>query len=182
MSKQRTPIPRHVALIMDGNGRWSKARELPAIAGHRMGAEVIRQILEKAVDIGVEYLTFFAFSSENWRRPKHWIDDLMELFRYYLEQEIKELHENGVKIQIIGNRSRLDSELIQLIDYAENLTKNNNRLHVFFAISYGGRDEILKATKSISHKVLNKEIMVEDITTDLIGEYLYTKGAPDPDL
>ena len=134
--------PAHVAIIMDGNGRWAKKRGLPRIAGHKNGAEAVRRAVAASVELGIKYLTLFGFSSENWKRPAGEIDDLMGLLRHYLRGEIAELHKNGVRVRVIGERDKLAPDIVTLIDNAENLTRGNERLHLSIALNYGGRAEI----------------------------------------
>src|SRR5271165_2725900 len=132
-------LPRHIAIIMDGNGRWAQARGLPRIAGHRRGAEAVRRTVTAAAEIGVPYLTLFGFSSENWKRPLEEVDDLMGLLRHYLRGEIAELHRNGVRLRVIGERGRLAPDIVTLIANAEALTRDNNGVNLTIALSYGGR-------------------------------------------
>src|SRR5215475_5960908 len=139
------PLPRHIAIIMDGNGRWARSRGLPRIAGHRRGAEAVRRTLTAAVDLGIPYLTLFGFSSENWKRPLDEVDDLMGLLRHYLRGEIAELHRNGARLRVIGELGRLAGEIVTLINNAEDLTRNNTALNLTIALSYGGRAEIAAA-------------------------------------
>src|SRR3954452_18846189 len=143
------PPPRHVAIIMDGNGRWAKTRGLPRIAGHRRGAEAVRQTLIAATELGVPYLTLFGFSSENWKRPSSEIQDLMGLLRHYLRGEIAELHRNGVRLKVIGELPTLDPDITSLIEHAEAMTRDNSRIILTIALSYGGRAEIVTAVRAI---------------------------------
>ncbi|MGH7100362.1 MAG: polyprenyl diphosphate synthase, partial [Stellaceae bacterium] len=143
-------LPRHVAIIMDGNGRWARARGLPRIAGHRRGGEAVRRTVAAACDLGIPYLTLFGFSSENWRRPAGEIADLMALLRHYLRGEIAELHRNGVRLQVIGERARFDPDIVALIEEAETLTRDNRAIHLAIALSYGGRAEIVAAARAIA--------------------------------
>src|SRR5882672_8523383 len=136
-----TPGPRHVAIIMDGNGRWATARGLPRVAGHRRGADAVRRTVKAASELGISYLTLFGFSSENWKRPLAEVDDLMGLLRHYLRGEIAELHRNGVRLRVIGRRARLAPDIVTLIENGEHLTRNNSGLQLTMALSYGGRDE-----------------------------------------
>src|SRR5215469_1146576 len=138
-SETPRPVPRHVAIIMDGNGRWARARGLPRIAGHRSGAEAARRAVEAAGELGVAYLTLFGFSSENWKRPADEIDDLMMLLRHYLRSEVAELHRNNVRLRVIGDRDRLAPDIVNLISETEALTARNTRVTVAIALSYGGR-------------------------------------------
>ncbi len=179
----RTPSPpAHVAIIMDGNGRWAKARGLPRIAGHRRGAEAVRRTVEAAGEFGIAYLTLFGFSSENWKRPSGEVDDLMGLLRHYIRAEIAELHAKGVRLRVIGDRARLADDIVALIDKAETLTAGNTRLCLAVALSYGGRAEIVSAARAIAAKVRSGETAVEDIDEGLFARHLLTTEMPDPDL
>jgi undecaprenyl diphosphate synthase len=175
-------LPRHIAIIMDGNGRWAKARGLPRIAGHRRGAEAVRRTLVAAADLGIPYLTLFGFSSENWKRPLDEVDDLMGLLRHYLRGEIAELHRNGVRLRVIGDRGRLSADIVSLIDNAEALTHGNRGVNLTIALSYGGRAEIVAAVRAIAAKVSDSEIAISDISETLIARHLFTADLPDPDL
>jgi undecaprenyl diphosphate synthase len=163
--------PAHVAIIMDGNGRWAKARGLPRIAGHRRGAESVRRAITAAADLGISYLTLFGFSSENWKRPSDEIKDLMGLLRHYLRGEIAELHKQGVRMLVIGDRARLAPDIVTLIDNAEKLTRDNKRLTLIIALSYGGRDDIAAG-----------RLQAKDIDEARLTSSLFTAGIPDPDL
>jgi undecaprenyl diphosphate synthase len=174
--------PRHVAVIMDGNGRWAKARGLPRIAGHKKGAEALRELLPKCPEIGIKYLTIYAFSSENWNRPQGEVTDLMELLRFYLEREIKTLHKNNVRIRIIGNTALLDAKTRRLIDEAETLTKENDALHLTVALSYGARDEIARAMQTIAKSIQTGDLSLAQIDESCISFHLDTRDLPDPDL
>ena len=155
--------PVHVAVIMDGNGRWAKGRGLPRTAGHKAGAEAVRRTVRAAVSLGVPYLTLFGFSSENWNRPIGEIGDLMGLLRLYLRKEIGELDREGVRLRIIGERARFDDDIQRLITDAENRTRDNTRLNLTIALSYGGRQEILGAARDLAAQVQRGEISPEDI-------------------
>src|SRR5713101_6542829 len=146
-------LPRHIAIIMDGNGRWAQSRGLPRIAGHRRGAEAVRRTLTAASELGIPYLTLFGFSSENWKRPLDEVDDWMVLLRHYLRGEIAELHNNGVRLRVIGEIGRLSSDIVTLIDNAEALTRDNQGVNLTIALSYGGRAEIVAAARAIAAKV-----------------------------
>src|SRR3954464_1842826 len=152
------PVPRHIAIIMDGNGRWAKARGLPRIAGHRRGAEAARRAVVAAVELGVPYLTLFGFSSENWSRPASEISDLMGLLRHYLRGEIAELHRNGVRLRVIGDRARLAPDIVALIENAEATTRGNTGLNLLVALSYGSRAEIVAAARRLAERVAAGEI------------------------
>ncbi len=175
-------LPRHVAIIMDGNGRWAQAHGLPRIAGHRRGAEAVRRTLTAAADLGVPYLTLFGFSSENWKRPFAEVDDLMGLLRHYLRGEIAELHKNGVRLRVIGDRARLAADIVSMIANAEALTRNNRGVNLTVALSYGGRAEIVAATRAIAAKAAAGELTLEAVGEDLIAGHLFTADLPDPDL
>ncbi len=176
------PPPTHVAIIMDGNGRWAQARGLPRIAGHRKGAEAVREAISAAVDAGVSYLTLYGFSSENWKRPASEVNDLMGLLRFYLRNKVDELHKEGVRLRIIGDRKRLDGDIVQLIDDVENRTAENTRLVLTIALSYGGRDEILTAVRELADEVAAGTMRPAEIDEGAFSRRLFTAGVPDPDL
>lgn len=176
-------LPKHIAIIMDGNGRWAKQRNLPRIAGHRQGVEAIRGIIEKSSEIGIEYLTLYAFSTENWNRPKDEVNGLMELLVNYLRSEVKELHKNNVRIQTIGDIKKLPESAKNEIDLAKELTKNNIGLTVNIALNYGSRDELVNGIRKIAEEYKNGSIeSLDDIDQDKIDSSLYTFNTPDPDL
>jgi undecaprenyl diphosphate synthase len=175
-------LPRHVAIIMDGNGRWAKARGLPRIAGHRRGAEAVRRTLVAAGELGIPYLTLFGFSSENWRRPTGEVDDLMGLLRHYLRGEIADLHKNAVRLRIIGDRSRLSADIVEMIANAEALTAGNRGVNLTIALSYGGRAEIVAAVRTIAAEVAAGDMSVGSIDEALFASRLFTADLPDPDL
>jgi undecaprenyl diphosphate synthase len=170
--------PVHVAIIMDGNGRWALARGLPRLAGHRAGTENLRRIIEACVDFDIKYLTIYAFSTENWGRPPEEVSGLLRILEDVIDRELKELHQQGVQLRHIGRLERLKPSLRQKVLNAVELTKNNNRLVLNIAFNYGGRDEIVQA---IQH-MLQDGVRAEDVTADLVTKYLYTAGVPDPDL
>ena len=176
------PSPVHVAVIMDGNGRWAKARKLPRAAGHRQGAEAVRGAVRSAVDLGVSYLTLYGFSNENWSRSETEISDLMGLLRFYLRREVADLDREGVRIRFIGNRERLAEDIISLIEMAERRTRRNTRLTLVIAVSYGGRQEIAHAARTLAHRAAAGEIDPDDIDDAALGRSLYTHNIPDPDL
>jgi undecaprenyl diphosphate synthase len=171
-------VPTHVAIIMDGNGRWANARGLPRLMGHRQGVENIRRILNACVDFGVKYLTIYAFSTENWNRPLDEVRGLMTILEQTIKRETPELNENGVRIRHIGRTDGLSPKLQKLIREAVDLTRTNERLILNVAFNYGGRAEIVDAVK----KIVADQIPAEEITEELITNYLYTQGTPDPDL
>lgn len=176
------PLPRHIAIIMDGNGRWAKARGLPRIAGHRRGAEAVRRTLTAASELAVPYLTLFGFSSENWKRPLDEVNDLMGLLRHYLRGEIAELHKNGVRLRVIGEIGRLSPDIVTLVHNAEALTRDNRAINLTIALSYGGRAEIVAATRAIAAKAAAGRLAVEAVDENLIAGHLFTSDLPDPDL
>ncbi|MDF2671988.1 MAG: isoprenyl transferase [Clostridiales bacterium] len=175
-------IPKHVAIIMDGNGRWAKKRGLPRAMGHRAGVETIREIVKTSSNLGIKYLTLYAFSTENWKRPKDEVNTLMTLLLEFLKKEIDELHKNNVVVRAIGDISQLPRQCIDELDRAYTLTKNNKGLCLNLALNYGARDEIKKAIINIANQVKKGNIGLEDIDDKLISDNLYTKGIPDPDL
>lgn len=177
-----TPRLRHIAIIMDGNGRWATARGLPRTAGHRKGVEAVRRVCEAARDIGIGYLTLFGFSSENWRRPEGEISELMGLLRYYLRSEIAELHKSVTRLRVIGDRSRLAEDIVQLIAHAEDLTRDNHRFTLLIALSYGARDEVVQAARRLATAVRDGDLRPEEIDEARISGTLWTAGVPDPDL
>ena len=177
-----SPGPNHVAIIMDGNGRWAKARGLPRVAGHRRGADAVRRVVRGAGEIGIPVLTLFAFSTENWTRPADEVSDLMGLLRHYLRNELEELHKNGARLRVIGNRDGLAADIVRDIADAEKLTRNNSRIDVNICINYGSRDEILRATRGLARKVAAGELEVDRIDANLFERELLTAGLPDPDL
>ena len=176
------PLPRHIAIIMDGNGRWAQARGQPRINGHRRGAEAVRRTVAAAGEIGIPYLTLFGLSSENWKRPSTEVDDLMGLLRHYLRGEIADLHKNAVRLRVIGELRRLAPDIVTLIENAEALTRDNTGLNLTVALSYGGRAEILAAVRAIAREAASGAVSVEALDEELMGRHLFTAGIPDPDL
>lgn len=174
-------VPKHVAVIMDGNGRWAKARSLPRTAGHKQGAEAARRVVKDAAALGVSYITLFGFSSENWSRPKSEVKDLMNLLRYYLRSETAELHKSGARLRVIGDRSALDADIVKLIENAEELTRDNDKITAIIALNYGGRQDILHAVKRLHDAHIGEELSMETIESQFPG-FLMTQGIPDPDL
>jgi undecaprenyl diphosphate synthase len=174
--------PTHVAIIMDGNGRWAKSRGLPRVAGHRRGADAVRRTVEAAIELGISYLTLYGFSSENWKRPADEVDDLMGLMRHYLRAEIADLHRNGVRVRVIGDRTRLSKDIVTLIDNAERLTRDNERLHLTVAVSYGARAEITQAARRLAKLAKDGKLAPEAIDEDQFAAQLFTAELPDPDL
>lgn len=174
--------PRHIAIIMDGNGRWATKHGLPRAVGHRNGVEAVRRTVRAAIELGIPYLTLYSFSSENWTRPAEEIDDLMGLMKRFIRRDLAELHHAGVKIRVIGERGNVDPELMTLIDEAVELTKDNQAITLIIAFNYGARGEIAKAARALAEKVATGELKPGDITVDTLGEALDTAGIPDPDL
>ena len=174
--------PIHVAIIMDGNGRWAKARGLPRVAGHKRGAEAVRRTVTGAAELGIQYLTLYGFSSENWKRPAAEIDDLMGLLRLYLVNEIEELHQKGVRLRVIGQRSRLQADIVRLIEHAEQHTAANRRLNLTVALSYGGRAEIAEAARRVAEEVRAGRLEPAQVDERRFERFLYTSDMPDPDL
>ena len=176
------PPPKHVAIIMDGNGRWAKARGLPRSAGHTRGAEAVREAIKGAQELGISYLTLYGFSLENWKRPMSEINDLMALLRLYLRKEINELDRNGVRIRFIGDRTRLERDIIDLIEGAERRTASNHGLTLVIALSYGSRQELTSAMRALATDVAAGRLDPAGIDESIIENRLFTAGIPDPDL
>lgn len=175
-------IPEHIAIILDGNGRWAKKRLLPRKAGHAAGARNVEKIIEDAHDLGVKYLTMYAFSTENWNRPEDEVRALMKLLRDYLKDCIERADKNNMKVRIIGERSRLDQDIVDRIEELEECSKNNTGINFIIALNYGSRDEIRRAVKHIAEDCRKGIISEEEITEETINDYLDTAGIPDPDL
>ena len=175
-------IPQHVAIIMDGNGRWAKQRNMPRTMGHKAGVETIRRIVKEADRLGIKFITLYAFSTENWKRPKDEVNALMKLLVQYLKSEDGELHKNGVILRVLGDISQLQEECRKEIEDSIELTKNNTGLVLNVAFNYGGRDEIVRAVKNIVTDIENGKINKGDITKERFSDYLYTNNCPDPDL
>ena len=175
-------IPKHIAIILDGNGRWAKAKGLPRKFGHIEGAKTVEVICEEAYKMGVQYLTVYAFSTENWNRPKDEVDALMTLLRNYMKTCLKTAEKNRMCVRVLGDKTGLDEDIRNRIEELEKATENNDGLHFQIALNYGGRDEIVRATKLLAMKVKNGEINPEDITEDLLSDCLDTRNIPEPDL
>jgi len=173
---------RHVAIIMDGNGRWAAKRGLPRTAGHKKGVDTVKATVKTAIDLSIPYLTLFSFSSENWSRPKPEVDELMRLMKLFIEREENTLHKANVRIRMIGAPLEQSSELYQLVQKAELKTKDNTGLQLTVAFNYGGRDEIIRATKDLAEQVNKGLITSDEITEDLLSKSLDTSDLPDPDL
>jgi undecaprenyl diphosphate synthase len=176
------PVPRHVAIIMDGNGRWAAARHLPRVAGHRAGAQAVRRTIEAAIRRGVSWLTLYAFSSENWSRPDQEVADLTALLRHYLRHEVAELHREHVRLRAIGDRARFGADVARELAQAEKLTEANTRLNLTVALSYGGRSEIVAAARAIAEAARDGTLDPAALTEERFSAFLFTAGMPDPDL
>jgi undecaprenyl diphosphate synthase len=177
-----TPLPKHVAIIMDGNGRWAHARRLPRQAGHAAGIAAVRGVIEAASDIGLGYLTLYAFSTENWRRPPSEVTNLMSLFRHYFREDIARLKADNIRVRIVGSREGLERDIAAMIEEAETSTAANRGLNLTFAFNYGGREELAAAARDIARKVAAKRLDPEAITPEIFVKHLQTTGLPDPDL
>ncbi|NQV60735.1 MAG: isoprenyl transferase [Alphaproteobacteria bacterium] len=174
--------PQHIAIIMDGNGRWAKARGLPRVAGHQRGVDALRGVVEAGQEMGIGYLTLYAFSSENWKRPPTEVDDLMGLLRLYLRRELRELHRNGVRIRFIGEWRKLAPDIVKLIEDAEQTTTGNTGLTLVIAVNYGSHSEIVEASRRIAAAVAEGRMSLDEINETTFSGYLHTVGIPDPDL
>ncbi len=175
-------VPQHIAIIMDGNGRWAQAKRLPRTAGHRRGADAVRRTVRAACELGISYLTLFGFSSENWKRPEEEIGDLLVLLKLYLRAETAELHKNGVRFRMIGDRSRFSDDIIRLIENAEEATAENSRMTLILALSYGGRQEITAAARALARDAVCGLISPDSIDEIALARNLATHDIPDPDL
>lgn len=180
--KQPSPPPTHVAIIMDGNGRWAARRGLPRTVGHQRGIEAVRRTVEAAGELGVGYLTLYSFSTENWNRPQAEIGELMRLLRVYLRSEVAELHRNNVRLRVIGDRARLAPDIAEMVAHAEETTRSNDALHLTIALSYGGRQEIADAARRIAIDAKRGVLDPETLDEATVGSYLFTNDLPDPDL
>lgn len=178
----RSSLPEHVAIIMDGNGRWAKQRGLPRVMGHRRGVEAVRETVKAAGECGLKYLTLFAFSSENWRRPESEVVDLLGLLKAFIRRDLAELHKENVRVRVIGDRDNLTSDIKSLLNEAEETTRDNSALTLVIAFNYGARDEIARAAQSLAFDVASGKIDASAITPEAITARLDTAGIPDPDL
>ncbi|NCW68896.1 MAG: di-trans,poly-cis-decaprenylcistransferase, partial [Marivivens sp.] len=174
--------PRHVAIIMDGNGRWAQMRGRPRLFGHHAGARRVREIVEACPENNVKYLTIFAFSTENWKRTQTEVAGLMKLFRRYIQREARELFEAGIRVRFIGDRIKLEDKLVTLMDELELLTAGNDRVHLTIAINYGGRDEVTRAAKRLAYEVEQGRLSHKDVDAETLSRFLDTHVLPDPDL
>ena len=179
---ERARLPKHVAIVMDGNGRWAEKRNKPRLHGHREGASSVREIVEVAAEIGIEVLTLYAFSSENWRRPEHEVTGLMTILKNYLESELTRMLKNNIRLSCIGDLKKIPEGVRQSLLSTMEKTKNNDRLILNLALSYGSRDEITSAVQKIAQKCIQGEMKCEDIGPQTIDEHLHTAGLKDPDL
>jgi undecaprenyl diphosphate synthase len=179
---QKNRLPRHIAIVMDGNGRWAELRRLPRITGHRAGIESVRQVIKTCVKEGIEALTLFAFSSENWQRPEQEVNDLMEIFITAFKTELKKLHKNNIHLRIVGDHSRFNLHLQEWIQKAEQLTHHNSGLKLIIAANYGGRWDVTQAMQRIGKRLLDGQIALTEINSDLISSQLSLADLPDPDL
>lgn len=175
-------FPKHISIIMDGNGRWAKKRLLPRSAGHKSGAQALKKLAEACEELGLKYLSVYAFSTENWKRDKEEVDYLMNLLREYIEQYIKDSNKNNMKLTVIGDHSVLDKDLQQKISHIQNITKNKQGLNLVIALNYGGRDEIIRAVKKLSTQVIKSNINIDTIDEKFFERYLDTFEIPDPEL
>jgi undecaprenyl diphosphate synthase len=175
-------IPRHVAIIMDGNGRWAAARGLPRGEGHRRGVEALRRVVRGAGELGISYLTIFSFSSENWSRPAEEIGDLFGLLRRFIRNDLADLHRDGVRVRVVGEREGLEQDIVSLLDEAEELTRKNSRMTLIVAFNYGSRQEIARAAQRLAQEVADGVRDAGSINADLLESRLDTAGIPDPDL
>ncbi len=179
---EKLKVPNHVAIILDGNGRWAKSKGMPRNYGHVQGAKAVEVICEEAYKMGIQYLTVYAFSTENWNRPKDEVDALMKLLRNYMKTCLKTAEKNRMCVRVLGEKSRLDKDIRTRIEELEEATKNNDGLHFQIAINYGGRDEIVRAVRKIVDKAAAGELSRDDVTEECISSYLDTVGVPEPDL
>ncbi|MGR3341648.1 MAG: polyprenyl diphosphate synthase [Paracoccaceae bacterium] len=182
MKNQFASGPEHVAVIMDGNGRWAQARGKPRLFGHRAGAKRVREIVEACPGLGVKYLTVFAFSTENWKRTQGEVSGLMSLFKRYITSEARALRDSGVRVRFIGDRIRLEAKLVALMDELEQMTARNDVVHLTVAINYGSRDEVARATKRLARDVRDGKLDPEEVDAETLARYLDTYVLPDPDL
>jgi undecaprenyl diphosphate synthase len=177
-----TRLPDHVAIIMDGNGRWAKKRGLSRILGHQQGADAVREIVTMSCEIGIRWLTLYAFSEENWKRPEYEVQALMKLLNRFLKKELEEMQENGIRLNTIGRTSRLPKRTRDILQDTMEQTSSNNRMTLTLALSYGGRQEILDAVVKIAGRVQQGQMAADEITEEVVSDALYTSGMPDPDL
>lgn len=175
-------MPTHIAIIMDGNGRWAQKRNLPHMAGHNAGMQAIKEIVKASSALGIKYLTVYAFSTENWKRSTEEVSGIFKLIVIYIEKELKELHENNVKVRVWGDYERLPQDAVESLERSLKTTAGNTGLQFNIALNYGGRDEILRSVRKLAKEVEAGNLKADDITEDMISENLYTAGIPDPDM
>lgn len=175
-------LPEHIGIIMDGNGRWAKKRGLPRTAGHTAGAQTFRKIARYCSDIGIKYLTVYAFSTENWKRPQDEVNAIMKLFKEYMIEAINDFQDDSIVVKFIGDRSVFPQDMLSLIERNENDSKDRDGMVLNIAMNYGGRDEIVSAVKNIAQDIKDGKLSIDDINSQLISDNIYTKGQPDPDL
>lgn len=176
------PPPTHVAIIMDGNGRWAKARGLPRAMGHRAGVEALRRVVDACPELGIKHLTVYSFSTENWNRPQSEIDALFDLLKRFVKRDLAKLHDKGVRIRIVGSRTGLSPDIIELIDHAMALTEANEAFYLNIAFNYGGRAEITEAMRKLATQIEAGALTADDITEELVASSIWSAGSPDPDL
>jgi len=174
--------PKHIAIIMDGNGRWAQERRLPRAIGHRMGVEAVRRTVKAAIELKIEYLTLYSFSTENWSRPASEISDLMGLMKRFIRRDLADLHHHGVRIRVIGERTNVDPSLLKMIDEAVQVTQANTELNLIIAFNYGSRNEIAGAAQRLAARAVRGELTPSEITAERLNGELFTAGVPDPDL
>lgn len=181
-AEKRKEKPKHVAIIMDGNGRWAQQRGLPRTAGHKQGVDAVRRTVRAAGDLGLEFLTLYSFSTENWSRPESEVNELFSLLRLFIRRDLADLHKSNVRVLIIGSRSRVPADVLNLLDEAQNLTAGNTGQTLIIAFNYGSRDEIINATRLIAEQVAAGKVSPEQIDEQMMDGFLYTHGVPEPDL
>lgn len=182
MREESRTIPQHVAIIMDGNGRWAAARGLPRVMGHRAGIEAVRRAIQAVMGANIPYLTLYGFSSENWKRPQQEVQDLMGLLRIFLQGELAKIHKEGIRLRFIGDRTRFDADIIAMLEQAEALTSANTKLDLIVALSYGGRQELVAAAQALAHKAKTGLLDPDAIDEKAFSAELYTRAIPDPDM
>ncbi len=182
LAEETLRLPRHVAIIMDGNRRWARARMLPRVLGHHAGMRAVRRVVEAASTMGIAYLTLYSFSSENWRRDAHEVSDLMGLIRRFIREDLAEMHAKNVRLRFIGGRDRVSPDILKMLDDARELTKDNKGLNLTIAFNYGGQDEIVDAVRAIAAEAREGRLDPEKINRETISGFLHTAGVPDPDL
>lgn len=182
MGSRIMSLPKHVAIIMDGNGRWAKQRGLPRAAGHKAGVDAVRRTLEASKELGIRVITLYAFSAENWQRPVDEVDGLMGLLRFYLKSELSRLHKEGVRLRVLGDKVALADDIQTMVAQAESLTANNTEFTLCIALNYGGRQELTRAMQKLGVQVQAGQLAPQEITMDTIASVLDTQGVPDPDL